>query len=303
MTPDAPLPPNGTDRESQSDVLPASPAYTSAHGPGTLMARPLASPAPAETPSFPLNPMRPYDALMDLLLAMLLLTLADFFIGHSADWLIKQWPEQGILLINTAIGVVSLLIIGVVLLIRGQAPSSIGIRSASPGLIIGASLAAIPACYIAMILMALLYGVVSQVFGGGSSIEEIAAEREQFFAIVPDPSLSTFALFGLFTGIHEELLFRGFAMPRFIALFRSRTVGVILCAALFGLLHSYQGTISIFQTAGLALVFSLVTLWTRTIWPAIFAHALFNGINFSLIPLFRSMMPELMRELSSQPAM
>ncbi|MBX3396069.1 MAG: CPBP family intramembrane metalloprotease [Phycisphaerae bacterium] len=268
----------------------------------TAIALPTATPR-AESSCYPIVRMRAYDAALDLLLVTLALLLAESFVGRAVDWLVNRWPDQGILLINTALGVASLLIIGIILLIRKQSLSSIGIRSASPGLIIGAWLAAIPACYIAMILMALLYAVVSHSIGGGLSIEEIAAEREEFFAMAPSPTLATFALFGLFTGIHEELLFRGFAMPRFIALFRSRTAGVILCAAVFGLLHSYQGTISIFQTAGLGLVFSLVALWTRTIWPAILAHALFNGINFSLIPLFKSMMPELMRELSSQPAM
>jgi membrane protease YdiL (CAAX protease family) len=82
-------------------------------------------------------------------------------------------------------------------------------------------------------------------------------------------------------GFGEEVLFRGLlqrafqrAMPVWAA--------IALQAVLFGLLHAGYGTfLQLLVPAALGLAFGVVTHRTRSLWPAIYAHFLFDFVQLT----------------------
>ncbi len=80
--------------------------------------------------------------------------------------------------------------------------------------------------------------------------------------------------------VAEELLFRGYLQ----SIFRARggaLFAVLLCALLFSAIHfELSGSIARIE---LGLIFGLLALWSRSIWPAIVAHATNNGTAILLL--------------------
>ena len=79
----------------------------------------------------------------------------------------------------------------------------------------------------------------------------------------------------LSAGVVEELFFRGFLQPR---------VGIALSTLLFVFAHfSYGQPLMLVGIATLSLIYGLLVRWRQTIWPAIAAHALFDGVQLLVI--------------------
>jgi membrane protease YdiL (CAAX protease family) len=73
----------------------------------------------------------------------------------------------------------------------------------------------------------------------------------------------------------EEIFFRGFALP---ALHKSwgPVAAVLISGALFSLLHlDPVGFVGLME---IGMMLALVRLWSRSLWPAVLAHAVNNGI-------------------------
>lgn len=81
----------------------------------------------------------------------------------------------------------------------------------------------------------------------------------------------------------EEVLFRGFLQSRLQALLGARRgAGVIAVGAqavVFGLAHAYQGPTGVLIAAAIGLVFGLILLRVRTLWPVIVAHGLIDTVS------------------------
>ncbi|HWL94255.1 MAG TPA: type II CAAX endopeptidase family protein [Phycisphaerae bacterium] len=248
---------------------------------------------PANLSQYPSLNLGWREALLDLLGVFGLMIGAEILLGGAVRRLIERYPESGIFLLNTMFGVFTIVAVGLFVWGRHLRASSLGLSRPNVRMVIGALVLGIPACFLAAMAGATLY-----VWTTGSSMDDIVQQREGFFALVPDPSIMTFVLFAGFTGFHEELLFRGFALPRLCVILRSRFLGVIACSIIFGLVHGYQGAVSIYQTAMLSVVFCGLVLLSRSLWPAVLVHAAFNAINFALIPIIRDHLPELLERTS-----
>lgn len=89
-------------------------------------------------------------------------------------------------------------------------------------------------------------------------------------------------------GFGEELLYRGFLLARFEALFGKRpwstVVAVVLLVAFFGLGHAYQGATGIILTAVSSLVFWGVYFGLgRSLWASVVAHGCWDMIGWLLM--------------------
>ncbi len=80
----------------------------------------------------------------------------------------------------------------------------------------------------------------------------------------------------LSVGFAEELIFRGFFIPRFEQLFRSTGASVLLSSALFATMHWTQGPLSVWNALGMGLIFGITFAHFRHLWPLAFAHALWD---------------------------
>lgn len=104
------------------------------------------------------------------------------------------------------------------------------------------------------------------------------AERIQ--NLVPRLNPGGFAAVALTVGIYEEVLFRGFLMTRLRRVTGSWAAAVILNTLLFAGLHALDQTApALVAVTILSLSFSIVTVWRRSIIPAIVAHTVFDLIQ------------------------
>jgi membrane protease YdiL (CAAX protease family) len=90
----------------------------------------------------------------------------------------------------------------------------------------------------------------------------------------------------LSAGVVEEVFFRGFLQPR---------VGIGLSTLLFVLAHlSYDQPFMLVGITVLSLFFAGLVWWRQNLWPAIAAHALFDGVQLLfLIPWALRQWPKL----------
>lgn len=82
--------------------------------------------------------------------------------------------------------------------------------------------------------------------------------------------------------IGEELVFRGYLM-RVLGARHGMMRAALITSALFALIHLNPA--SVLALFALGLVFSLLRVWTGSIWPSIFAHALQNGTSSAMVLL------------------
>jgi len=82
-------------------------------------------------------------------------------------------------------------------------------------------------------------------------------------------------LISLSAGVVEETFFRGFLQPR---------VGILLSTLLFVLAHfSYGQPLMLVGIGTLSLIYAFLVRWRQNIWPAIAAHALFDGVQLLVV--------------------
>lgn len=109
----------------------------------------------------------------------------------------------------------------------------------------------------------------------------MAQNAERILEYVPRLQPRGFACFSLLVGSYEEMLFRGFLLVRFRRATNSWVVAVGLSTLLFAGPHMpFQEWVALAPITILSLVFSVVTIWRRSIVPAIVGHWLFDLSQF-----------------------
>lgn len=107
--------------------------------------------------------------------------------------------------------------------------------------------------------------------------ESLNENAEAIMSFLPRQSPIHFLWMFLAVGIYEELLFRGFLMTRLRRLTGGWTWAAIVSSILFIVPHLFeQKAIALVPIGILAAVFCVVTIWRRSIVPAIVAHWLFD---------------------------
>lgn len=106
-------------------------------------------------------------------------------------------------------------------------------------------------------------------------------ESPTLAGLLPRTATERLAFLGvsITAGVTEELVFRGFLIPAIAVAVGSTVVAALVAAAVFGLLHAYQGFAGALRAAALGALLSVVLLATGSIVPAILAHALIDVIG------------------------
>jgi membrane protease YdiL (CAAX protease family) len=84
----------------------------------------------------------------------------------------------------------------------------------------------------------------------------------------------------LANGFAEELVMRGYLIPRFEDLLGSPAKAILLSALLFASYHLYQGYYGAGSALVVGIVFGVIFYSTRRIWPLAAAHALHNILTW-----------------------
>lgn len=125
------------------------------------------------------------------------------------------------------------------------------------------------------ILIPVLFPDLDREFQRNTELILDAVPKIPFWALGP---------FSLAIGFYEELLFRGLLMPRLRRATGSWVLAVILTTAVFSVLHlADQAAAALLAICALSLIFSIITIWRRSLVPAIVAHTLFDWGMFILI--------------------
>jgi CAAX protease family protein len=109
-------------------------------------------------------------------------------------------------------------------------------------------------------------------------------DLSRFAALKGNAELTAYAFVYVLigAGFYEEFMFRGFLMQGMAMCFGGSggawTTAVIIQGVLFGAAHAYQNSLGVLIAGTLgALSGVLVLTCGRNLWPAIIAHALFDG--------------------------
>ncbi len=96
-------------------------------------------------------------------------------------------------------------------------------------------------------------------------------------------ALVSIVVIAVLPGLCEELVVRGVCLPSLAAVLRGGVAGpVVLTALLFAAIHLDPYRFAF--TFALGLVFGLVRLATRSLWPSVVAHLTLNTLTFLVAP-------------------
>jgi len=268
--------------------------------PGAPFARPIAHQF-ITTPSLPapeffLLGETPRSAWADIgWLALFLLSFEFFALGllHFAAEFVLEMPlspseadasqvRQAMLLPALSLRALgALVIIAVLSRRRGLTTRSVGLAWSGAPLNIVIGLAVLVVVYaLIAVTMTFLWLLWPALVG------EMQENARRIKELVPNLRPVEYVPLTALIGVYEELVFRGFLMTRLRRATGGWTVAVILSTAIFTALHAFEQTpFALVVVAILSLVFSLVTIWRRSIVPAIIAHALFDLSQLLLLHL------------------
>lgn len=239
---------------------------------------------------FPGGVLSRSHAGLDVAVLIAFLVMFDLLVGGLGlpAALIERWPQLGIFWFNAILGAAVLAAVALALSLRRQPFTSIGLNRSSVWRLGVAVVIAVPACFMAGMISNLAYLAAT-----GFDVDGFVTQRGEFLDAVPQMPALWVILFALFVGLHEEILFRGFFLSRLSIVCRSKAAAIVLTSAAFGGLHFYQGPAGVFQTAAVGVVLAVVVTYTRTLWPAIIAHAALDTISIVAAPRLLKWVEEL----------
>lgn len=173
-------------------------------------------------------------------------------------------------------GAITVASIAILLRLRSQSPRAVGLGRRRNGVDILCGIASVLLIYAIIFPLGLLVQ-----FCWPEISERLNENTNRLIKLLPRLTPLGFVPVALMVGIYEELVFRGFLMPRLRRLTGGWTIAVVISTVLFTLLHAADQTLpALVLIAFLSIVFSLVTIWRKSIVAAIFGHALFDYLQF-----------------------
>ncbi len=261
------------------------------------VARPL--PAPMARPLPPPDPMlltglsrgrAALHLLGLLLLGFLPMLLIGIALGihaaaNGADTPPASLPEEFFaepaVMMGVTVAIGLFLVIGILVMLRlSRAPAdAIGLttRDLPVNTLLGPGVTA--ATFLGFIACA---GVFQVVWPEG--LEQLQSNPERIKTFVPELSTAQLLLLMLAVAAYEEVIFRGFILTHLRRITGSWVVATLLAAVVFALMHvgesaGTQTWATFYPLVVMAVLWSAVTIWRRSLVPAIVGHALFNSVQ------------------------
>ena len=136
-----------------------------------------------------------------------------------------------------------------------------------------------PASLGALYLLAIGAGIVSNIprlFG----LHDSQALMRQMISIV-NSSMAMMVFAAITAGVTEELIFRGYLLPRLELIFKNKTAAVIVSAAMFAMIHyRYFNVTEIIFAFFIGVIFAIHYQWYRNIKILIVTHAFIDFVSF-----------------------
>ena len=169
-------------------------------------------------------------------------------------------------------GALVVVAIAAALRVRGRRLAAIGLTTSAlrANLLLG-----LPVTLLAFVAFFVTIGLIWAFWPAG--YRDLMNNPENIRQLIPEmhPLLLLAGL--VWVGIYEEILFRGFLLAYLRRLTSSWPGAIVLSSAAFALLHlPGQPVAACLTLFSVAVVLALVTIWRKSLMPAIVGHALFN---------------------------
>ncbi|MBN2191629.1 MAG: CPBP family intramembrane metalloprotease [Polyangiaceae bacterium] len=181
-----------------------------------------------------------------------------------------------------------LLMLGALLVGDGQGLRHVGLEPRFLGTELRAALPALGGLMLAHFLLSVAVTLVAVAVGGNLLDLEVAKRSDVVGALVREHLRFTLPLIVVASST-EEIVFRGFLLPRLRVLCGSYPLALLLGAFFFGLGHVYEGMLATVQTAGVGLALGVIYVWRRRLTACIVAHVGFNSLALLLALLVVSL--------------
>ncbi len=162
-----------------------------------------------------------------------------------------------------------------------QLAAQLGLATASPGREVGVGIVLGAGAWLAVIVaVAVVASFIIYGLGAKGALPKQPPELIPWLAGLP---FALRLLLALSAGVVEEAFFRGLLQPR---------IGIVLSTGMFILAHTAYGQPFLLLGVGiLSIIYALIVRWRQNIWPAMAAHALFDGVQLLvIIPIALKMM-------------
>ena len=118
------------------------------------------------------------------------------------------------------------------------------------------------------------------------AVVDVPALRHDPAYLLLSVTVASFVLGGLREEIWRSAFLAGFrrVWPRYFASRKGEMLAVMMAAVLFGAGHLAQGPIAAVMAGMLGVGLGAIMVLHRSIWPAVFAHGMFDATSLALIP-------------------
>lgn len=250
---------------------------------GVPLARPVHAPSPSPASPMLLAERSRATALLELGVFAVLVLLLSLAVGQLS-WVARQFEllksDQAALLASTIIfSVLAVACVAGIVVHSGGNFASVGLVARGLGvdvaLGIAAAVAAFGAFYVAIGILYLVYTP------GYESMQSNAGELTNS---LPKLHPIGFLALSVWVGVWEELAFRGFVLTRLRRALGRWWPAVLISSILFAVPHiETQVPIMTFPLFMIAVTWSVITIWRKSLIPAIIGHALFNFIQLMVV--------------------
>ena len=225
-----------------------------------------------------------------------LLLLFLYSIVYGGGFLIGGVSNRIAALVASAFVLGALMLLVTALFVRHDASwrESLGLENRPAGSTLGWSLLGFIGTYAANLLLLIAY------LAAEGNLEALAARKMSTLGKFAEVPAGMALALVAFAAIWEEIVFRGFLLGRLRAAMPMRdsrgaalcrdVLAVVLTALVFGTGHGYQGVLGLVQTAVAGVALGALTIWRKSLWPAIGAHLLIDAFGFAMLKLLKPML-------------
>lgn len=218
-----------------------------------------------------------------MLVVVGIMRVGMFAVGSAAEPGATTQPEQDArvesLALTVIMGTLAMVLAIVISRWRGLTWSAMGVTWRRWPLNLPLGLATTGAAFVVFICVAQVIRVVWP-----AGFAELLGNAERVRQNMPEISLVGLVALTVFVGIWEEVVFRGFMLPRLRRLTESWVVAVLLSSTVFAVLHlGGQVSVIAIPVFFLGVLFCVVTIWRRSLVPAVVGHFVFDLIQLIAI--------------------
>jgi membrane protease YdiL (CAAX protease family) len=219
-----------------------------------------------------------------------------YTIAYGGGFLIGGLYDGVAALTLSALVLGALMLLATVLFVRHDASwrESLGLENRPVGSMLGWSLLGFIGTYTANLAL------IGAYLAAQGNLEALVTRKMSSLGKFAEVPVGVALVLAIFAAVWEEIVFRGFLLGRLRAAMPMRDsrgaalrrdiLAVLLTSLFFGTGHGYQGVLGLVQTALAGGILGALTVWRKSLWPAIGAHLAIDAFGFVMLKALRPML-------------